>query len=173
MLVNQRIDLVQEQIDMLWQLAQLGCEQKMSGLCITSVQYENFTRAANLSKTLSQFMLQNWTMEFEETLRKLRFAIIEVNSTRLDLTLTEGLSSWVSSVATYFKEWVGVGMFGALLCFGVVFLLWLFCKIKAQRQHDKVVFAQALVALEQGSSAAVWIAMIDGRAKSRLERGLF
>lgn len=31
MLVNQRIDLVQEQIDMLWQLAQLGCEQKMSG----------------------------------------------------------------------------------------------------------------------------------------------
>lgn len=55
MVVNQRIDLVQEQIDVLWQLAQLGCEWKMSGLCVTSVQYENFTHAANLSKQLSSF----------------------------------------------------------------------------------------------------------------------
>lgn len=106
-------------------------------------------------------------MEFEDTLRKLRFAIIEVNSTRLDLTLTEGLSSWVSSVVTYFKEWVGVGLFGAVLCCGLVFMLWLLCKLKAQRQQDKVVIAQALVALEQGHSAAVWIAMIGGRPQGR------
>lgn len=52
-------------------------------------------------------------------------------------------------------------------------MLWLFCKIKAQRQQDRVVIAQALVALEQGSSAAVWIAMIDGRPKGRPEQGLF
>jgi hypothetical protein len=56
MLINQRIDLVQEQVDILWQLAQLGCEYKMPGLCVTSVQFENFTRAANLSKTLSRYM---------------------------------------------------------------------------------------------------------------------
>lgn len=68
MLINQRIDLVQEQVDILWQLAQLGCECKMPGLCVTSVQFENSTRAANLSKTLSRYMLQNWTMEFEQTL---------------------------------------------------------------------------------------------------------
>lgn len=89
MLVNQRIDLVQEQLDILWQLAQLGCEQKFPGLCVTSIQYENFTRAANLSKDLSSFILQNWIAEFEQTLRELRMAIIQVNSTRLDLSLTE------------------------------------------------------------------------------------
>ena len=50
MVVNQRIDLVQEQIDILWQLAQLGCQWKYAGLCVTSIQYENYTRAANLSK---------------------------------------------------------------------------------------------------------------------------
>ncbi|XP_063136744.1 uncharacterized protein LOC120099615 [Rattus norvegicus] len=59
MLVNQRIDLVQEQLDILWQLAQLGCELKLPGLCVTSIQYEQFTKAANLSKTLSQHLLQN------------------------------------------------------------------------------------------------------------------
>ena len=88
MLINQRIDLVQEQVDILWQLAQLGCEYKMPGLCVTSVQFENSTRAANLSKTLSRYMLQNWTMEFEQTLRELRVAILQVNSTCLDPLLT-------------------------------------------------------------------------------------
>ena len=46
-IVKQRIDLVQ--IDTLWQLAQLGYKMKYPGLCVTSIQYENFTRAANLS----------------------------------------------------------------------------------------------------------------------------
>ena len=49
MVFNQRLDLVEERLDILFQLAQLGCEKKLGALCITSVQYENFTRAANLS----------------------------------------------------------------------------------------------------------------------------
>lgn len=56
MVTNQRIDLVQEQIDVLWQLAQLGCQWKYAGLCVTSIQYENFTHAANLSKQLSSYL---------------------------------------------------------------------------------------------------------------------
>ena len=160
MLVNQRIDLVQEQVDILWQMAQLGCEIKMPGLCVTSVQYENFTRAANLSKTLSQFLLQNWTTKFEETLRELRFAIIQVNSTRMDLSLTEGFSTWVSSIFSYFKEWVGVGLFGATMCCGLVFILWLVCKLRSQQKRDKAVIAQALMAIEQGASPEIWLSML-------------
>ena len=57
--VNQRIDLVQEQIDILWQIVQLGCEWKYPGLCVTSIQYENLTHAANLSKQLSSYLLGN------------------------------------------------------------------------------------------------------------------
>ena len=150
--MNQRIDLVQEQLDVLWQIAQLGCEQKFPGLCVTSTQYEKFTRAANLSKSLSQYMLQNWTAEFEQTLRELRLAIIQVNSTRLDLSLTKGLPNWISSAFSFFKEWVWVGLFGDTLCCGLVLLLWLVCKLKAQTRRDKVVIAQALAALEHGAS---------------------
>ena len=118
--MNQRIDLVQEQLDVLWQIAQLGCEQKFPGLCVTSIQYEKFTRAANLSKSLSQYMLQNWTAEFEQTLRELR---LQVNSTRLDLSLTKGLPNWISSAFSFVKEWVGLILFGDTLCCGLVLLL--------------------------------------------------
>lgn len=137
MLVNQQINLVQEQLDILWQMAQLGCEQKLPGLCVTSVQYENFTRAANLSKALSQHLLQNWTFEFEQTLRELRMAILQVNSTHLDLSLMEGLSSWISSAFSYFKEWVGVGSFSLVLCCGIVLMLWMVCKLRAQTKETK------------------------------------
>lgn len=137
MLVNQQINLVQEQLDILWQMAQLGCEQKLPGLCVTSVQYENFTRAANLSQALSQHLLQNWTFEFEQTLRELRVAILQVNSTRLDLSLMEGLSSWISSAFSYFKEWVGVGSFSLVLCCGIVLMLWMVCKLRAQTKETK------------------------------------
>lgn len=151
MLVNQRIDLVQEQLDVLWQLAQLGCEQKLPGLCVTSIQYQNLTRAANLSKSLSKFLLQNWTDQFEKTLRDLRTAVIQINSTCLDLSLTEGLSSWISSALSYFKEWVGVGLFGGIAIGGVLISLWLLCKLR-KHQRDKVVITQALLAVELGTS---------------------
>lgn len=160
LLVNQRIDLVQEQLDVLWQIAQLGCERRMPGLCITSIQFEQFTKAANLSKTLSQFLLQNWTAEFDQTLRELRTAIIQINSTRLDLSFTAGFSSWISSAFSYFKEWVGVGIFGVCLCFGLVFVLWLLCKMTRWSRRDKVMITQALLALEQGATAELWLSML-------------
>lgn len=97
-------------------------------------------------------MLQNWTAEFEQTLRELRLAIIQVNSARMDLSLIKGLPNWISSAFSFFKEWVRVGLFGDILCCGLVFLLWLVCKLKAQTRRDKVVIAQALAALEHGAS---------------------
>ena len=93
-IVNQRIDLVQEQIDTLWQLAQLGCEMKYPGLCVTSIQYENFTRAANLSRQLSSYLLGNWSADFDDLMAQLRLTILAVNSTLVDAGLAAGLSSW-------------------------------------------------------------------------------
>ena len=97
-------------------------------------------------------MLQNWTAEFEQTLQELRIAIIQVNSTCLDLSLIKGLPNWISSAFSFFKECVWVGLFGDILCCGLELLLWLVCKLKAQTRRDKVVIAQALAALEHGAS---------------------
>ena len=56
MILNQRLNLVEKQISVLYQLAQLGCERKMGALCITSVQYEIFTHTANLSRQLFLYL---------------------------------------------------------------------------------------------------------------------
>ena len=160
MILNQRLDLVEEQIGVLYQLAQLGCERKLGALCITSVQYENFTHAANLSRQLSLYLAGNWSERFDETLEVLRAAVLKINSTRVDLSLTEGLSSWISSAFSYFKEWVGVGLFGVATCCGLVVMLWLVCKLRTQQTNDKVVIAQALAAIEQGASPEIWLSML-------------
>lgn len=98
------------------------------------------------------YLLQNWTIEFEQTLRELRIAVLQVNSTCLDLSLTEGFSTWISAAFSYFKEWVGVDLFGVAVCGGVLLLLWMICKLKAQTRRDRMVVTQALVALEHGAS---------------------
>ena len=141
-------------------MAQLGCERKIGALCITSVQYEKFTRAANLSRQLSLYLAGNWSERFDETLEALRVAVLKINSTRVDLSLTEGLSSWISSAFSYFKEWVGVGLFGVATCCGLVFMLWLVCKLRTQQTNDKVVITQALAAIEQGASPEIWLSML-------------
>ena len=52
-------------------------------------------------------MLQNWMAEFEQTLRELR---LQVNSTRLDLSLTKGLPNWISSAFSFFKKLGGINI---------------------------------------------------------------
>ena len=66
MILNQRLDLVEEQISVLYQLTQLGYERKVGALCITSVLYEKFTRAANLSRQLSLYLVENLSEGFDE-----------------------------------------------------------------------------------------------------------
>ena len=72
-------------------MAQLGCQWKYAGLCVTNVQYENFTCAANLSKQLSSYLLGNGTGEFDTKMEQLRVAIVTVNSTRVDAGLATGI----------------------------------------------------------------------------------
>ena len=107
MVVNQRIDLVQEQIDTLWQIAQLGCEWKVSGLCVTSVYYNNYSQAANLSKELSSYLTGNWSRSFDSLMKELRVSITMVNSPRVDALLAEGFSSWILQAMSHLKEWAG------------------------------------------------------------------
>ena len=107
----------------------------------------NIYMFANLSRQISLYLAGNWSERFDETLEALRAAVLRINSTRVDLSLTEGLSSWISSAFSYFKEWVGVVLFAAAICCGLVFMLWLACKLRTHQTFGKVVIAQALSAI--------------------------
>nr|XP_051691593.1 uncharacterized protein LOC127488070 [Oryctolagus cuniculus] len=161
MIVNQCVDLVQEQVDTLWQLAQLGCEWKFSGLCVTSVQYDNMTQAANYSKQLSQMLLQNWSAEFDYTLKQLRLAVVTINSMRVDVSFASGLSSWIRTAISSLKEWAGLGALTGLLLLVVLFCLWCLCRMRKAHRWELAMIAQAFYALEAGQSPQVWLAFLE------------
>jgi hypothetical protein len=69
-------------------------------------------------------------------------------------------TSWLTSAFSYFKEWVGVILFGAIICCGLVFMLWLVCKFRTQQKRDKVIITQALLAIENSASPEVWLSML-------------
>ena len=107
-------------------------------------------------------MLQfNWNANFDATLSKLRLAIVQINSTRLDVSVTQGLFSWMSSAFSFFKEWVGIGMFGVMLLAGLLLCFCLLRKFKQQQHAKNVAMIQAMLAVEQETSPQVWLNMLS------------
>lgn len=160
MLLNQRIDLLQEQADLTLQLVQLGCERNLPGLCITSIPYNNLSRAANLSRNLSHALTGEWTADFEVLLRDLQQSIVFINSTRVDVTVAGGLSEWVSQVSTHVREWAGVAAATGLLAFIAILGLMCIVRMARQNQRNQLMLMQAFAALEQGQNPQVWLAMM-------------
>ena len=86
--------------------------------------------------------------------------IITLSSTRVQPLTFEQFSDWLYSAFSFFKEWVGVGTFLACCLGECVVCLWLVCRLRAQIRRDKVIVAQALAALECGSSPQVWLSAL-------------
>ena len=82
-MVNQRVDWLQEQMNILEQLVFASCITHMSGMCVTSVQYQNFSRAANLSRAIGAMLLGNWSNDLNKKMKELQASIIAVNNTRV------------------------------------------------------------------------------------------
>ena len=83
LMVNQRVDWLQEQMNILEQLVFASCITHMSGMCVTSVQYQNFSRAANLSRAIGAMLLGNWSNDLNKKMKELQASIIAVNNTRV------------------------------------------------------------------------------------------
>jgi len=81
LLLYQRVDLLQEQADIMMELMQLGCEWKYSGLCVTSVSFVNVSRAAQISHNISQDLTGIWSQHFDGLVQELRQPIVHINST--------------------------------------------------------------------------------------------
>ena len=158
MILNQRVDLLQDQIDVLWRLAQLGCEWHSTALCLTGIPYNNMSTAANLSRELSLCLIGNWSSKFDDLTEKLRLETIKINTTQVDPVVARTLMSWIQQAARHLKEWAGLGALG--LCLVLLCILCLCClrKIFRQRATDQVLIAQAFAAIELGQSPQIWLA---------------
>ncbi|KAL6087220.1 hypothetical protein STEG23_026135 [Scotinomys teguina] len=146
---NQRMDLIQTQVEELFGLIQIGCIAKLKHMCVTPLRYED---AGNESRRMASYLAGNWTRDAELLMSQQLLQIAALNETRVEPISLGDFTNWLSSAFSFFKEWVGVGIFGAICCFGVVLCLWFLCRLRARQVRDKVVIIQALEALKHGVS---------------------
>lgn len=112
LLANQRIDLVQEQIEALYHMTQLSCVSSLRDLCIILLR-ANFSQNFQQSKEISNYLKGNWSMKAEQLSRQLLMQIAVLNSTMLDPITVEDFTSWVTNAFSLFKEWAGMFVLGS------------------------------------------------------------
>ena len=83
LMVNQRVDWLQEQVNILEQLVFDSCITHKSGMFVNSVQYQNFYRAAKLLHAIGAMLLGNWSNDLNKKMKELQASIIAVNNTRV------------------------------------------------------------------------------------------
>ena len=71
LMVNQRVDWLQEQMNILEHLLFASRSTRMAGMCVTSVQYQNFSRATNLSRAIGVMLLGNWSHDLNTKMKEL------------------------------------------------------------------------------------------------------
>ena len=118
-----------------------------------------YPASLNESKQLSDILSGNWSREFEQLQANFSHCIHVLNSTKVELITVGQFSDWMVKTFSYFKEWIGVGMFGAFCLAGLLLTLFLLCKMRAVRNREKVIIARAFAALEAGQSPQAWISL--------------
>jgi hypothetical protein len=89
MLVNQRVDILQHNMEQMMDVTQMSCVASTLHMCITPVRYIN--NSFIKSTYLSNYLKGNWLQELKRLQTKLQIQILNLNGTRVDFT------SWLTS----------------------------------------------------------------------------
>ncbi|KAL6084276.1 hypothetical protein STEG23_026818 [Scotinomys teguina] len=154
---NQRMDFIQTQVEELFGLVQIRCIAKLKHMCVTLLRFDE---AGNENREIASYLAGNWTQDDELLVSQQLLQIAALNETRVEPISLGDFTDWLSSAFSFFKEWVGVGIFGAICCFGIVLNLWFLCRLRARQARDKAVIIQALAVLDHGVSTQVWLASL-------------
>lgn len=82
MLLNQRIDILQEEIDMVYQLHNVICQPSHKAVCVTA---SPFSRLQNISHNLSEYLQGPWNAKFVNFSYELTKQILRINDTRVKI----------------------------------------------------------------------------------------
>ena len=72
-------------MNILEQLVFASCITHMSGMCVTSVQYQNFYRAAKLLHAIGAMLLGNWSHDLDTKMKELQASSVAVNNTSVEI----------------------------------------------------------------------------------------
>lgn len=134
----------------------MSCVDKTTHMCITP-----YPATLNDSKAISALLSGNWSRELEQLQANFTLKIHMLNQTEAGVVTLGQFSDWLVATFTYFKEWVGVGMFGMIIFAGLILVLFLLCRMLRVRKREKVAIARALAALEAGQSPQAWISIFQ------------
>ena len=89
------------------------------------------------------------------------FRIVHINSTRVEVSMAEGLANWIATAMSYLKEWVGIG--GLALCCVLISVLafWCVCRMQHHHRRAQALLIQAFAAVEIEQSPQVWLGMLE------------
>ena len=110
LMVNQRVDWLQEQMNILEQLVFASCITHMSGMCVTSVQYQNFSRAANLSRAIGAMLLGNWSHDLDTKMKELRASIVAMNNTHVEIATAKQWLEIIQGTVGFLRNWGGIAL---------------------------------------------------------------
>jgi hypothetical protein len=80
----------------------------MSGVCVTSVQYQNFSRAAKLSCAIGVMLLGNWSHDLDTKMKQLRASIVAVNNTHVEIATAKQWLEIIQGTVGLLKNWGGM-----------------------------------------------------------------
>ena len=80
----------------------------MAGMSVTSVQYQNFSRAANLSCAIGVMRLGNWSHDLDTKVKDLRASIVAVNNTRVEIATAKQWLEIIQETVGFLKNWGGM-----------------------------------------------------------------
>uniref|UniRef100_M3Z4E0 Retroviral envelope protein GP41-like domain-containing protein n=1 Tax=Mustela putorius furo TaxID=9669 RepID=M3Z4E0_MUSPF len=161
LIVNQRVDLVQERLDILESIVSIGCIHNMAGLCITPIAHNNLSLAANLSRQLGNMLNGTWTRQFQNLTRQLRAQIISINATKVPIASVSEWLKMVQQSVSFLKQWAGLGSLAILLVLANVLMVRWICSLGRRQRRQQQLMAQAMMALEAGTSPQIWLSMLD------------
>jgi hypothetical protein len=77
-------------------------------MCVTSVQYQSFSRAANLSCAIGAMLLGNWRHDLNTKMKELRASIVAVNNTHVEIATAKQWLEIIQVAVEFFKKWGGM-----------------------------------------------------------------
>ncbi|MGE9574266.1 hypothetical protein ACQP3C_24705, partial [Escherichia coli] len=87
-------------------------------------------------------------------------SIVHVNSTRVDISVAEGLSAWITQAMNHLKDWAGMGALGGMLILVSFIALWCICRMRVTQQRRNTMSAQAFSLVKEWAGVGVMFSMM-------------
>ena len=153
--LNQQTFLLQEQVDLLWNLQGVSCLPPFNSICVTPWKVKD---ASKTVETLNNSIREGWSPAFDDYTRNLLHTTRILNETKVPTITGDTFLHSLTSFWSLIRSWGGGGTVAVFLLIGLIslaFLRVLWKRGVSTRKHQ-ILLAQAL----HNPANEVWVSLI-------------